>query len=189
MAPSALAAEACLGVVLAGGRSRRMGRDKALLAWQGRSLVDHALVRFGEAGLAQSVVSGDRPAHSGIPDAHEGQGPLAGLLAVARTHPGRRLLLVPVDMPMLPAAWLARLAVTAPEATALHFEGSPLPLRIDARPGLIALLSRWLGDPEGPRAIRHLLSECEARTLQAPDASPWALDNANTPEDWARMSP
>lgn len=189
MVPSAPAAEACLGVVLAGGRSRRMGRDKALLMWQGRTLIDHALDRFSEIGLVQSLVSGDRPAHAGIPDLQCGQGPLAGLLAVARAHPGRRLLLVPVDMPMLPAAWLARLATAAPAASPLHFEGSPLPLRIDARPGLIALLSRWLDDPDGPRAIRHLLSECDAHTLPAPDASPRALDNANTPEDWARMKP
>lgn len=174
-------------MVLAGGRSRRMGRDKALLGWRGRSLLDHALARFAEAGIASVVVSGDRPAHAGIPDTHPGEGPLAGLLAVARRYPGRRLLVVPVDMPRLPAAWLDGLASALPEAAALHYAAAPLPLRIEATPDLVERLARWLDDPGGPRALRHLLRDIDAVALPAPDGMQGAFDNANTPEDWTRI--
>lgn len=188
MAPSAPSVEPCLGVVLAGGRSTRMGEDKALLAWQGRSLIDHALQRFAEAGIDEAVVSGDRPAHGGIPDQHRGEGPLGGLLAVAEAHAGRRLLVVPVDMPRLSAAWLAHLAHHAPDAAALHYLGSPLPLRIDASLGLRSRLAAWLGDPAGPRAVRHLLRTLDAEALAPPGHHGTELDNANTPDDWARIN-
>lgn len=164
-----------------------MGRDKALLDWHGRSLVDHALDRFRAAGIAEAVVSGDRPLHEGIPDAHVAQGPLAGLLAVAQKHPDARLLVVPVDMPRLPACWLATLASAYADAPALCFENSPLPLRLDVDAKLIALLSTWLDDPQGPRAVRHLLRALDAQSLASPDGGDAALDNANTPEEWIRI--
>ena len=188
MAPSAPSAEACLGVVLAGGQSRRMGQDKALLDWQGRSLIDHARRRFADAGIAESVVSGDRPEHGGIPDQHRGEGPLAGLLAVTKAHAGRRLLVVPVDMPRLPAAWLARLAAASPSDCALHYDGYPLPLRIDATLDLRRQLTAWLDDPVGPRALTHLLRALDAGTIPPQTASGLEFDNANTPEDWARIN-
>lgn len=165
-----------------------MGQDKALLDWQGRSLIDHALRRFAEAGIVETVVSGDRPEHGGIPDQHRGEGPLAGLLAVTEAHAGRRLLVVPVDMPRLPSAWLARLAAASPSARALHFYGHPLPLRIDATLDLRRQLTAWLDDPAGPRALKHLLRALDAGTIPTPTASGHELDNANTPDDWARIN-
>lgn len=174
-------------MVLAGGRSRRMGRDKALLPWCGRTLLDHALARFAEAGIARVEVSGDRPAHAGIPDTHPGEGPLAGLLAVAKQHPDRRLLVVPVDMPRLPAGWLALLAGARPEARALHYIGAPLPMRIDADTCLVERLTGWLDDAGGPRALHHLLRDLGAIGIPAPGGVDGAFDNANTPEDWMRM--
>lgn len=187
MCASVPSPEPCIGVVLAGGRSRRMGRDKALLDWHGRSLLDHALARFAEAGIAHAVVSGDRPAHAGIPDTHPGEGPLAGLLAVAHQHPGRRLLLVPVDMPKLPARLLRTLSGVEPEAAALHYLDAPLPLRITITPDLIERLAGWLDDPAGPRALRHLLRELGASALPTPAGFDGVFDNANSPEDWARI--
>jgi molybdopterin-guanine dinucleotide biosynthesis protein A len=185
---SAPSGKPCLGVVLAGGRSRRMGRDKALLEWRGLSLIDHALRRFTTAGVPDTVVSGVRPAHGGIPDQHQGEGPLAGLLAVAEAYPERRLLVVPVDMPRLPAAWLIELARTSPTAQALHFEGYPLPLRVDATIVLRRQLATWLDDPFGPRALKHLLRTMGAEAIARPPALGGELDNANTPDDWARIN-
>ena len=49
------------GVVLAGGRSSRMGRDKALLEIDGCTLLDRAVALLHEAGAATVIVSGDRP--------------------------------------------------------------------------------------------------------------------------------
>jgi molybdenum cofactor guanylyltransferase len=177
-----------LGVVLAGGKSRRMGQDKAQLMWRGRFLIDHAIARFREAGVTNVAVSGDRPAYGGIGDLHPGEGPLAGLLTIASAHPSRRLLIVPVDMPRFPASLIAQLATREPDAAALHFPNAPMPLRIDASSALISLLSAWLDDPTGPRAVRLLLREVNASTLTFAAMPTNAFDNANTPADWARIS-
>lgn len=187
MACSDRSAESCLGVVLAGGQSRRMGRDKALLQWNGCSMMEHALARFRDAGIGESVVSGNRAEYGGIPDAYPGEGPLGGLLSIALQYPGRRLLAVPVDMPRLPAAWLRCLAESHPEAAALHYVDAVLPMRLDATTRLIGQLSDWLENPSGPRALRHLLREFEAVAIAAPGPIDRAFDNANTPDDWTRI--
>jgi len=177
-------ADDCLGVVLAGGRSRRMGRDKALLDWQGRTLLEHAVARFAAAGIAPVVVSGERPAQAGIPDTHAEAGPLAGLLAVARAHPGRWLVAVPVDMPLLPAAWLAQLAREGAHAQAAHYADAPLPLAFRASPEVVAGLQAQLDDPQAPRSLHRWLAGLDARRLVSGANAVTALANANTPEDW-----
>ena len=177
-------AEDCVGVVLAGGRSRRMGCDKALLPWQGRTLLDHAIARFRHAGFATIAVSGDRPEYFGIPDAYAEAGPLSGLLAVARAFPERYLVAVPVDMPKLPADWLIELAQRREAVTATHFHSFPMPLSVKASPVVIAGLERRLSDPHGPRAVRTWLCDLGATALQQPTHPADAFDNANTPDSW-----
>ena len=99
-----------VGVVLAGGRSSRMGRDKARLAWRDQSLLALACARLQAAGACKVVVSGDYPEYAGIPDALPALGPLGGLASVVDALPDGVLLLVPVDMPLLTPELLDRLA-------------------------------------------------------------------------------
>ncbi len=179
--------EDCVGVVLAGGRSRRMGCDKALLPWQGRTLLDHAIARFRHAGFATVAVSGDRPEHSGILDAYPEAGPLGGLLAVARAYQERYLVVVPVDMPKLTADWLIELAAHCEAAAATHFLGFPMPLSVKASPEVIAELEWRLTDPGRPRAVRAWLCDLHAAALPLPTHPIDTFDNANTPENWKTM--
>jgi molybdenum cofactor guanylyltransferase len=169
----------CLGVVLAGGRSRRMGCDKSLLLWEGRPLLVHALARFAEAGIEDTAVSGPYAGFDAIPDLHPGEGPLAGIFAVADARPGYRLLIVPVDMPRLPASWLKALLGAMPNVSALHF---------DATDSIRILLASWLTDPSGPRALRQLLREIGARSIEPPGMINDAFENANSLTDWLRIS-
>lgn len=182
-------ADACIGVVLAGGRSRRMGRDKALLEWRGKTFMDHAIARFHDAGIASVVVSGVRPGHAGIADVRLDTGPLAGLLAVAEAHPGAWLVVVPVDMPLLPATWLSRLAEQRAAAPALHYPGAPLPLAFVADPATIASLRARLLDPAAPRSLHAWLAHIGASTPSPPPGPADALQNLNTPADWEALHP
>jgi len=107
-----------LGVVLSGGESRRMGRDKGLLQTGGKPWV----LAMGDK-LAQqqlSVVYSINPsqvsAYSAILsadalviDTNESEGPLTGLLTVHRRYPGFDLLLVACDMQDLDSGTLAGL--------------------------------------------------------------------------------
>ncbi|TCL97108.1 molybdenum cofactor guanylyltransferase [Rhizobium sp. PP-WC-2G-219] len=109
---------AILGVVLAGGLSRRMGRDKAALPLGGIPLAIRALERLRPQ--VTSLAFNGAPAFPGlspdieaIPDAVPGAfGPLAGVLAGLRLGQSRDIPLVvsiPVDAPFFPHAFVRRL--------------------------------------------------------------------------------
>lgn len=124
-----------VGVVLAGGKSSRMGRDKASMPWppaepagvdpaRGRSrsgpastLGGHALARLGQVTSDLLVADGGRHQESGrwrggvaaVPDG-SGVGPAAGILGAARARPRQPLLVLACDLPMIPVELLAALA-------------------------------------------------------------------------------
>lgn len=115
-----------LGVVLAGGQSRRFGRDKALEPLAGRPLIGHALAAL--AGCAAVAVAGrDWPGVLSLPDRPAaGLGPLGGLNAAlhhAAAHRFSHVASLPVDTLGLPADWLARLGLDGGPA---HAVGQPL---------------------------------------------------------------
>ena len=69
-------------VLLAGGRSSRMGTDKALLPKGARTQLTHMQALLIAAG-AEVIVSGDRPDRGGVPDATPGTGPMGSLAQLA----------------------------------------------------------------------------------------------------------
>ena len=103
-----------VAAILAGGQSRRMGRDKASIIWQGETLLARTARVAQEAGFAVMVIGRERP--DGwplpdtrfVPDAYPGQGPLGGL-ATALEAANQDVLLLACDMPLLSVeaiAWL-----------------------------------------------------------------------------------
>lgn len=104
------------GFVLAGGQSSRMGSDKALVAFAGRPLIAHAIETLSDAGLTVAI-AGARPelestlaAHAPVVrDPQPGLGPLAGICAALEAAPSRSVVLLPVDLPLLPASLIVYL--------------------------------------------------------------------------------
>jgi molybdenum cofactor guanylyltransferase len=104
--------------VLAGGRSTRMGRDKAMLALAGRTFLSRAVATLRSVAT-EVVLLGDRPdlqgADRAIPDLHPGCGPVGGMETALRdlaSHPTAEwACFLPVDMPFLPAGLYAALMV------------------------------------------------------------------------------
>lgn len=179
----------CIGIVLAGGRSRRMGCDKARLQWHGQSLLERALQCLANAGAGACRVSGNRPEPDALPDpqAFPQAGPLAGLWAAACAYPDRALVVVPVDMPHLPPEWLRRLIHALNQAPATQFVGKPLPLAFWADAHARRSLHAALADPRGKRAVGAWLAGLPARALPIPSHPANALDNLNRPEEWAAL--
>ena len=173
------------GVILAGGRSSRMGRDKAFVSFQGRALLDHVVGRVGPQ-VRLLAISGD-PARFGgrfavLPDTVDGQpGPLAGVLAAMRwaeTLGASRVLTVPVDTPFLPLDLVRRLADTDPARVACA--------RADGR--LHPVVALW---PVNPALIEAALNQGERRVgvvaaAVGVDFPAECLVNLNTPADVAR---
>jgi len=113
-APGVVPSEAIVGFVGAGGHSRRMGRDKALLRWGGGTLLDHAITRLRAVCLEVRILSGREPRYAdrGLPvdiDGLADGGPLAGLATALSVAAPRAVLLLGVDMPFVTVALLARL--------------------------------------------------------------------------------
>lgn len=98
-------------VVLAGGASRRMGRDKALLEVDGRRLVDVVADRMAAVADHVVVASGPRPLgrDDEVADAPDCDGPLAGVVAALRRAQAPYLGVVPVDAPGTDPRVLVRL--------------------------------------------------------------------------------
>ncbi|KQP24197.1 molybdenum cofactor guanylyltransferase MobA [Methylobacterium sp. Leaf100] len=201
---------AVLGVVLAGGLSRRMGGgDKALRTLCGRTLLDRVVERFAPQCAAGLILNanGD-PARflefSGpvVPDGVPGNpGPLAGILAAldhaARLHPGvGHVASVTGDAPFLPVDLVARLSAALGDAsiTSAPIAGSPIAMAAsNGREHFTVAL--W---PVALRAALHdaLVVRAERRVgafLRAHGAVPvdWPAEpldpfwNINTPEDLA----
>jgi molybdenum cofactor guanylyltransferase len=102
--------------VLAGGRSTRMGADKALVRLGGQPLVVHALDILRAAGLTVSLAGGSS-ALAGfaplIPDSQPGLGPLAGICAALASTSAHLGVFLPIDLPLLPASLISSLLVHA----------------------------------------------------------------------------
>lgn len=171
------------GLILAGGQSRRMGQDKALLEWRGASLLSHARSLLRAAGIGD-IHAGGRPEEiDGLPDSVPHAGPARAILDAARLLCGHydSLLVIPVDMPLLGRDQLLPL-LTASPGEARHWEGQPLPalVPVDACNALRG---------EDIHSIKRLLGILKAEALPLPLADPLApFSNINTPDALARLN-
>ena len=96
------------GIILAGGMSTRLGTDKALLDFGGKTLLENTIERLSEV-TSDIVIACGAGTHPGwpdvraqlVPDRHRGRGPLAGLDAGLRAITGDAAVVVACDMPFL----------------------------------------------------------------------------------------
>ena len=68
-------------LLLAGGKSSRMGQDKRFLVFQGQTLVERSLALLQNTGSDQLLISGELAGYKSIPDLLPDSGPLGGLHA------------------------------------------------------------------------------------------------------------
>ena len=184
------------GLVLAGGRSSRMGRDKAALVHpDGRTLLRRCHDLLREAGCETIAISlrHDQEIPAGLDGAEivrdpqgASLGPIAGIVAGMRLDPAADWLVLACDLPRLDAATLVHLigSKQADEkflAYRSEFDGLPEPLcTLYSQAALPVLVQAQADDFRCPRKI---LIRNDCRLLEP--VTPRALDNANTPEDWA----
>lgn len=157
-------------IILCGGASRRMGRDKAALDWDGRRAVD-LVADLARAVGAQALVTAG--ADLGLPwvaDDAAGAGPVGGVLAGARALGTARLLVLAVDAPTIMPSDLAPLL-----ATGGCYEGLPVPMVLDA--------AALPADAEAGWPLRRLVERAGLRALPVPDGTLPRLRGANTPEE------
>lgn len=187
------------GLVLAGGRSSRMGTDKAALVHpDGRTLARRTCDLLREAGCETIVLSlrHDQEIPEGFTDfenlaivrdpAGESVGPIAGMVGGMRLYPESDWLVLACDLPRLDVATLTTLAGSKREGEkflAYRSESDDLPEPLCAlyTGASLPVLEQALADDL--RCPRKILIRNDCRLLDP--VSQRALDNANTPEDWA----
>jgi len=200
-----------IGLVLAGGQSRRMGQDKALMRYQGRTLIDNASLLLQSASCDKVLISRNAPGF--LNDRIEDAGPLSGVHAVldalsqSDNHNGNpcELLVLPVDMPQMTPELLRILVSRGREAEkACYVEKRFLPFYLPVTQKTKALLANYLVEQSKRRVVGFLeilnavsLKEGDLKKIARKDESDnkkrlanmsnedgveWL--NVNTPGEW-----
>ena len=197
MADPVLRAPVLRGLILAGGHSERLGRDKAAVLVEGQPLLERAVaVLSGVVSEVRIAVRPDQLAESLrgrfalVPDVAEGIGPAAGILAAHRLFPDGAWLVMACDMPQVTQEMLATLIghrdATRP-ATAFRTpaDGLPEPLCAIFEPATLARFRRQVEAGGNPSPRSWLVAEHPV-LLDAP--GPNALSSINTPGDLDRLN-
>lgn len=173
------------GVILCGGKSRRMGLDKAGLRFNGRTWLDIAAQTLTAAGAETLIYSGRPDLPGGVADPAPDAGPAGGIVAALR-HLGDRcdqVLFVPVDMPELPPEALTFLA--AQPGAGAFFHGDPLPFALRLSPTVIEAAQAFVTTAARSPSVWGLLIHLGCVEVPAPPGL--ILRNLNTPEDAATL--
>ena len=197
-AGTARSAPPVYGLILAGGASSRMRRDKAALPYEGRSQLDRAFAlaaRHSEtvfvsvrADQASDPVRAQRPliVDAVNPEVAGAGGPIVGIRSAMAAFPGVAWLVLACDLPFLSDAALRQLlAGRDPGRLVTGFrsahDGLPEPLCAVWEPSAAAALAAY--ERSGGRCPRKFMMNHPVSLLDAADAH--ALDNVNTPEEYA----
>lgn len=183
-----------VGVVLAGGRGRRLGGDKAIVELEGRALV-HYPIEALHSVCDDVVVVAKRdtllPSLSGIADLwiepDEPRHPLVGVAHALGLATGRPILVVAVDLPLVDAEVLGAILAVDPgdDATVVapRAYGRLQPLCALYTPGALgAGLNRF--DPDA--RVTDVVGSLGVRVVEGLDET--AFFNVNAPEDVLRAS-
>jgi molybdenum cofactor guanylyltransferase len=182
------------GLILAGGYSRRMGQDKALLEFHGKPQLEHAfdLIKkyCGQIFLSKRKDQKKYKHFDCIDDAREfsNHGPLGGILSAIKKHPDANWLVMACDLPLITDETIQTLLIhREPQKQATAFistqDGKPEPL-----------CAIWEGHAykhilklfhEGVHCPRKILTLSNTHLLKQTD--PRWLDNINTPQEYEQI--
>jgi len=162
------------GVVLAGGKSSRMGQDKALLNYNGSSLLDHSIGLLTRAGISDIYVSGDFAGYDCISDSMDNRGPAHAISDVLlELNNFDAVIFMPVDMPLVSQEILSLLLS---QNKTSYFVNYPLPAFF------VAPFQKLRVD-----SVRELLAAMGADAITLPIEFEDKLANINTAKQWQQV--
>ena len=187
-----------IGIILAGGLSRRMGKDKALLILNGNTLLNHTANVLENSGCTNIILSGhSRSGFHGttLPDNVADAGPVAGIissLAYIAQHfaVGTECVFIAVDMPKASSTLIRSLVEDSMGYEAAYFEDYPLPFCLRLSNAVIQNTTTWqpvLSSGKSP-SIRSFLSPLKTVLLQPSADQLLELINVNTPDAWKKLN-
>jgi molybdopterin-guanine dinucleotide biosynthesis protein A len=176
----------CLGIVLAGGLSSRMGENKAFLNINEQTMLSHSKNLLTQTGISHVQVSGANS--GGEADIIEQGGPLAGIYTLIQRYQPKAILAMPVDMPFMQSSLLKELKLKGElSGKGTFFSNSSLPVYLPVNALLFDYLqqaftsSKFLETGKGP-SFKQVFSLTNALEISIKDKQ--TLTNTNTPEQW-----
>ena len=185
------------GLLLVGGRSRRMLQDKATLEYGGQLQINRAyeLLKPFCQKVYLSVRKDQKVSCGGqntplLEDVFENIGPLGGILTALTQHPRDAWLVVACDLPFLTESCLSYLLEERdPDAIATAYkstyDGLPEPLCSIYEPRALGEM-RGILEEKGQKCPRRILMQTKPKLLEPIELR--ALDNVNTPEEYQKAA-
>jgi molybdopterin-guanine dinucleotide biosynthesis protein A len=170
-----------IGVILAGGKSSRMGVDKATLSTDKRTLLQQMESLLITSGIHAVAINDTHH----IADMITGKGPLGGVHITLKTFQENHsyLIYVPIDMPALTPDLIQQLIHAPAEYDVVRFADYILPFRLKADIAVVHIIEKILAGEKG--YALHAFQErftIKKLAVNPNDSSHFA--NINTQEDW-----
>src|ERR1700733_4841427 len=186
------------GVILCGGRSTRMGVDKARITLGGTTLLARAVAQIDEVCDPVLIAPGDTgttvAGRQSVADAVGDAGPLGGIVAALRTSPHPLLAVVAVDLPWIDPRLIRMLAALIGDYDVAVCETASgvEPLHAVYSTTILGAAEAALAGSD--RSLRRLIARAKTRRVgesewRAAGISEMFARNLNTPEDLAAVSP
>jgi molybdenum cofactor guanylyltransferase len=189
--------ESMSAVILAGGKSSRMGRPKDMLPWRGGSMLSElvrgvtanflpCLIVSNHAEQLADAISQDEMVTI-VPDAVPSAGPVSGLVTAFRSTTENVLLVLSCDLPFMDREQISRLVQYAAgvedwDVVAVKEQGRLHPLCALYHRRAQPLFEHALQQQQ--LRLMSVLSELRVHETPAGLLDPWAVFNANTPEEY-----
>ncbi len=184
-------------LLLAGGKSLRMGSDKAELLYEGKTFVENLIGKAHVLGIKQIYLSGHSESDNNVEvvwDIYPGIGPLGGLHSGLHHMKTKYCLILPVDIPQIPEEFLEAL-LDAHEKQLLDPEMEKFPLIVE-RDGFLEPLIGIYPDimlefieeriKEQNLSVFRMLKQWGSTSFVA-DIPAWQIANINTKEDYENL--
>jgi len=201
----------CVGLILAGGKSSRMGQDKAQLKQiNHKSNLQNCVNLLIKSGVSKVVISGNYQKNLqqllsntkitgnslitdegveiiSVSDRKPNLGPLSGIETVIHKMQPKKLIVIPIDMPLLTARLIKRLLKAIPENEVVYFKGHYLPLGININKNVKMHIRTVFSHPNrNQHSIKNFIGMMKLKILTVSANVEPMLDNFNTSEQWQR---
>jgi molybdopterin-guanine dinucleotide biosynthesis protein A len=182
------------GIVLSGGESRRMGRDKAFLSLEGIPLIEHVLRALRGVFSRIIIVTNDPASYVSygavvVTDAVDKQGPLTGIYSGLLHSQDDYNFIVACDMPFLNPGLIAYMAGLTPghDIVAPMVAGYLEPLHAFYHRRLLPVIEERLS--RDTRKIQSIYGDARVRYVSEPEIARFdpqqrSFKNLNTPEEY-----
>ena len=181
------------GIVLSGGKSSRMGTDKAFLSLNGKPFMQHSIDALKPLVAEVFIVSNNKNHDvfgvKRMEDAIENAGPLAGIYSGLKQSKTDYNLVLSCDIPLINSNILQKLIAAiddVSEIIQIESQGKTMPL--------IALYKKQCASKfftllnKGERRLQYAVNQCNTKTIALNDEATFFIKNINTPNELKNIS-